>query len=117
MSDLKPCLRDPIPEIFDAARDLDAAVSAPLRGDPGVAADLIRRADLPAVRDWANALWGKGGPWSRPLLVDASLPPIPKAERPVVRMPSSAEKRALIARIRAEIRTLMRAAYPDALAP
>jgi 5-methylcytosine-specific restriction endonuclease McrA len=125
---LKPCLRDPIPEIFDAARGLDAAVSAHLQGDRAVAAELIRRADLRILRDWTNALWGKGGPWSRPLFVDVSLPSLPKANRLVGRMPSSAEKRALIARdghhcpfcgiplIRAEIRSLIRGAYPDALA-
>ena len=62
MSTLKPFLLDPIPEIFHAARSLDAAVSAHLLGDAPLAAELIRRADLPAMRDWTNALWGKGGP-------------------------------------------------------
>lgn len=128
MSQLKTSLRDPIPALFDAARYLDAAVTAHSQGHTALASELIRLADLPAVRNWTNSLWGPGGPWSRPLFVDESLPPIPKGERPVVRMPSSAEKRMLIARdgyhcrfcgipvIRAEIRTRMRAAYPAALA-
>jgi hypothetical protein len=31
-TNLRTCLRDPIPEIFDAARYLDEAVTAHLRG-------------------------------------------------------------------------------------
>ena len=121
----KPCLLDPISEIFDAARFLDAAVSAHLLGRIELSAELIRAADLPAVRAWSDCLWGKGGPWSKPLFTDASLPPIPKGERMAGRrMPSTAEKAALIARdgyhcrfcriplIRKEVRDRIRVAYP-----
>jgi hypothetical protein len=60
--DLKNCLRDPIPEIFDAARHVDAAVSAHLTEDRKTADELIRLADMAAIREWTESLWGKGGP-------------------------------------------------------
>lgn len=124
MTELRYCLREPVPEVFDAARFLDAAVSAHILGQADLAVELILAADLPAVRAWSNSLWGKGGPFSRPLFVDASLPSIPKAENPLARMPSTAEKRALIARdgyncwfcgisvIREEVRKRICVAYP-----
>lgn len=126
-SELKACLREPISEIFEAARLLDAAVSAHLLGRRAMADELIRLADLPAITEWTNSLWGPGGPWSRPLPVENPLPVIPKSERVDTRMPTKAEKEALLARdgyhcrfcgiplIRAETRSLMRKAYPDAL--
>jgi hypothetical protein len=45
----RTCLRDPIPEIFDAARYLDAAVSAHLTGKHALANELIRMADMPVI--------------------------------------------------------------------
>jgi hypothetical protein len=42
------CLPEPIPEIADAARYLDAAVSAHLAGRTDLAESLIRLADLPS---------------------------------------------------------------------
>lgn len=38
---IRRCLRDPIPEIFDAARFLDAAVSAHVQGRYDVAEQLL----------------------------------------------------------------------------
>jgi hypothetical protein len=124
---LKTCLRDPIPEIFDAARYLDAAVSAHFAGKTAIADELIRMADIPAIRDWTESLWGKGGPFSRPLPVENKLPFVPREHRVKVRMPTRAEMKALLARdglrcrfcgipvVRVEIRTLIRTAYPEAL--
>lgn len=98
MSALRQCLCDPIPDLFDAARYLDAAVSAHLHGDPALAMALIKRADLPAVRDWTESLWGKGGPWTHPVFIDDTLPSVAEAERATARMPSLGDKQAIIAR-------------------
>ena len=62
---LRICLRDPIPEIAEAARYLDEAVSAHLTGRYDVAEELIRRADIPAIRDWSESLWGPKSPYKR----------------------------------------------------
>jgi len=43
---VRQCLREPIHEIFDAARYLDAAVSAHLAGHFKLAEELIRLADM-----------------------------------------------------------------------
>ena len=85
-------------------------------------------ADIPAISEWSESLWGKGGPWSRPLLsVENPLPFVPRAERVKARMPTKAEVATLLARdgfhcrfcgiplIRAETRMLIRNAYPEAL--
>jgi len=55
-------LRKPIPEIFDAARYLDAAISAHFQGRSDLAEELIRLADIPAIREWTDSLWGKNSP-------------------------------------------------------
>ena len=57
------CLRDSIPEIADAARYLDAAVSAHHAGRPDLADTLIRLADIPMIREWTESLWGKNSPY------------------------------------------------------
>jgi hypothetical protein len=123
----RTCLRDPIPEIYDAARYLDAAVAAHLAGRRALADELIRMADMPVISEWSESLWGVGGPWSRPLPVDSPLAFVPKEERVKARMPSKTEIATLLARdgyhcrfcgipiVRAEIRMLMRGEYPDAL--
>jgi hypothetical protein len=120
-------LRDPIPEIFDAARYLDAAVSAHLAGKQSLADELIRMADLPAITEWSESLWGAGGPWTRPLPVENRLPFIPKEQRIKARMPNATETATLLARdgfhcrfcgiplIRAATRILIRQSYPQAL--
>src|SRR5579862_4966091 len=59
------CLREPIPEIADAARYLDAAVSAYLVGESDLAERLIRLADMPAIRDWTESIWGSSSPYVR----------------------------------------------------
>jgi hypothetical protein len=47
------CLRDPIPEIFEAAKYLDDVVTAHLDDRRDVADDLIRHANMPVIREWA----------------------------------------------------------------
>lgn len=82
---------------------------------------------MPAIRAWSDALWGAGGPWTRPLPVTAPLPHLPREARAQPRDATQALKRALIERdghrcrfcgiriIRAEVRDLVRRAYPDAV--
>ena len=52
----RDCLREPIPEIFEAARLLDAAVSAHHLGRKALADELIRLADLSAIMDLTHSL-------------------------------------------------------------
>ncbi len=124
---LRLCLRDPIPEIADAARYLDEAVSAHLAGRADLADELIRLADMPAITSWTESLWGTKSPYVQPRSVAGEPPSLPKDERVKVRMPTAAEKQELHRRdgyhcrfcgiplIRKEIRERIRAIYPDAL--
>jgi HNH endonuclease len=124
---LRKCLRDPIPEIYDAARYLDAAASAHLAGEYDMAARLITLADIPDIRDWTESLWGSKSPYNSAKTIANASPGLPKEERVKVRMPNSAEKNALQERdgfhcrfcgipvIRREIRDILKKAYPHAL--
>jgi hypothetical protein len=123
----RPCLREPIPEIADAARYLDAAVSAHLVGRSDLAEDLIRLADMPAIREWTESLWGANSPYVKYRVVADAPPSLPEDQRINARMPTTAEKRMLHQRdgyhcrfcgipvIRGEVRTRIGKVYPDAL--
>jgi 5-methylcytosine-specific restriction endonuclease McrA len=123
----RACLRDPIPEIFEAASHLDAAVTAYLVGKWAKADELIRLADIPSIAEWTESLWGVGGPWTRPLRVENPLPYIARDQRLKARMPVRSERDALLARdgfhcrfcgipvVRAETRSLIRREFPEAL--
>lgn len=120
------CLRDPIADITKAARYLDQAVSAHLNGQRDSAEELIRLADIPAIREWTESLWGKNSPYvrSRP---STELPLLAKHERVRVRMPSAIEKHNLHLRdgyhcrfcgipvVRKEIRQRIRNMFPNTL--
>src|SRR5262249_18207425 len=54
------CLCEPIPEIAEAQGLLDAAATAHLMGDQSRAATLLAAADMPALREWIEAIWGRG---------------------------------------------------------
>jgi len=124
---LRTCLREPIPEIFDAARYLDEAVSAHFAGHTAMADKLIRMADMPIITEWTESLWGKGGPWSQPAL-PVSNPKvfIPKDQRTKVRMPTKTDIASLLLRdgfhcrfcgiplVRSETRNSLCAIYPEA---
>lgn len=124
---LKRCLREPIPEILEAATLLSEAVTAHLAGDREKASRLIRLTDRPVIREWTESLWGAGGPWTRPLTVPNALPYLPKQARSNVRMPTSKDKEAILARdgyhcrfcgipvARAETRLAMHRSYPESL--
>jgi hypothetical protein len=118
------CFRDPIPEIEQAALLLETAVSAHLSGNCAEAAELICRADIDAIRQWTESLWGKSSPYvkCRPSAPTTNA----LAERQKFRM-TAKEKTELHLRdgyhcrfcgipvIRQEIRDRIRKAYPDSL--
>lgn len=58
------CLREPIPEIAEAARLLDAAVSAHFEGNAELTEQLVRQANMPIIRDWTESLWGASSPYA-----------------------------------------------------
>lgn len=122
---LRQCLCNPIPQIMDAARYLDAAATAHLAGDPTLAERLIRLADMPAIREWTESIWGKNSPHLKVKTIPT--PTTPKGPRIKQRMPSPSDKRTLHLRdgyhcrfcdipvIRKEARETLRAAYPNAI--
>lgn len=121
------CLRDPIPQIAEAARYLDEAVTAHLDGHPEEARTLIRRADMPELRECTESLWGGNSPYVKYRFVEGAPPSLPNDQRIKVGMPTTAEKNLLHQRdgfhcrfcgiplIRMEIRVKIKNAYPDAL--
>jgi 5-methylcytosine-specific restriction endonuclease McrA len=124
MNDFRTCLREPIPEIADAARFLDEAVSAHLSKNFALADELIRRANMPAVREWVESIWGKN---TGLLPNHGGIASIQKELRVKQRMPTLAQKTELLRRdgyhcrfcgipvIRTEMRKRIHAVYPDAL--
>ena len=121
------CLREPIAEIFAAARILDAAVSAHLAGDRATADGLIRQTNTPVIRNYVESMWGVKSPYVKVMSIPGSPPFLNKAQRIETRMPGTQIKRELIARdgyhcrfcgvplVTVEVRKRMRAAYPEAL--
>ena len=124
---MKRCLREPIHEIFDASRYLDAAASAHLTGNIKLAEELIREADMPEIREWTESLWGANSEYINHIEIPNSPPSLPKSERVPVRMPNREEKKIIHERdgyhcrfcgipvIRKEIRVKLNKLYPNAL--
>jgi hypothetical protein len=118
------CLRKPIPEIYEAARYLDEAVSAYMAGQPSEAEEFIRQADIQAIRDWTESLWGKESLHLQYRLVPDAPPHLSKQRCAKSRMPTPADKAELLARdgyhcrfcgiplIRREVRQRFRRSYP-----
>jgi hypothetical protein len=127
IQELRQCVREPIPEIAEAAALLEEAVTAHLAGHSKIASDLILRCDMPAIRDWTESLWGASSPYVKVRKIHPPVPHLPKAERVPVRMPSASEKTRLLKNngyhcrfcgipvIRMEIRKRIKEAYPEAL--
>ena len=119
---LRRCLRDPAPEIADAARYLDAAVSAHVAGRFALAEELIATANIPAIRDWTESLWGKNSPYVN--IRSVAAPPMDPVAAPRKRHPDASIRALLHVRdgyncrfcgipvIRAEVRRRMNAHYP-----
>jgi hypothetical protein len=124
---VRACLRDPIPEIAEAARYLDEAVAVHLDKRFGLAEELIRRTDMAEIREWTESLWGKNSPHIKFRSMLEAPPSIPREERMPLRMPTMAEKQALLQRdgyhcrfcgipvIRETIRRRIKVVYPNAL--
>jgi 5-methylcytosine-specific restriction endonuclease McrA len=122
------CLREPIKEISDAAGWLSDAADAHLAGNRARAAMLIQQANLNAIRDWTESIWGRHDQnilrWRN---VDGAPPKLPAKERPTPRHPHGALRREVVARdghhcrfcgipvIDRGVRQLLRSAYPDEL--
>jgi len=126
-ADGRLCFREPIPEIADAARFLDAAASAHLRGRSDLAEELIRLADIPEIAAWVESILGSKSPYVQYRDVSDAQPHVSKEERVTVRMPRQAEKHSLHLRdgyccrfcgipvIRRAVRDRIRKLYPRAL--
>ena len=124
---LRQCFRDPIPELYEAVCLLDQAANAHLEGDHKLAAQFIKQADMPIIKEWIESIWGKASPYVHYRKIVDAPPVIPKKNRRHLRMPNAARKRALIERdgfhcrfcglpvIRAEVRKELRKFYPQEL--
>lgn len=123
------CMREPIQEIFDAAKLLERAVDAHLCQDHKTAEKLITEADRPEVREWTESLWGskQDNPDQWHYLRNREVPGLGKPTKPKAsgRMPGKRDKQIIIDRdgyncrfcgipvIPSEVRKALTAAYPD----
>lgn len=129
MSDaLQPrrCFRAPIPEIFHAARLLDAAATAHQLGRGALAEELLDLANFQVIREWLDSIWGANSRYTQYRVTPASRPVIPKVERAPDRMPTLDVRKLLHRRdgfhcrccgipvIRSEVRQFFCAQYPGA---
>lgn len=125
---LRWCLRDPEPVLFEAWRMLNEAADHFLAERHTDARQLIWGADLPEVRSWIEASWGKGYQQWHLRRPDPEEPPaLPKEERKKPVQPTAATKAAVCTRdgylcrycrlpvIDASCRALLARAYPDEL--
>lgn len=125
--DLKRSVRTPIPELFVAAKYLDAAVSAHLVGNSKLASQLLVEADMPILRDWTESHWGKNTPYKKTVCFDSSVPVLNEDEKVPARMPSAKEKSLIIQRdgyhcrfcgvpvVRKEVRDALKTLYPESV--
>jgi hypothetical protein len=123
---LRDCLRDPIPEIFEAAQLLNRTVSEHQVGNSKEAEALLRAADMPVIGEWLDSLWLGKSPYHLVRKVSGLPPILPKPERFKPRDAKLAMKRDLVARdghhcrlcgiplVRAEVRKMLTQLYPDA---
>lgn len=122
------CLREPIPEIYTAAHLLREAVIAHLSGETRRTEAAIVEADIPAIADWTNSIWGSQNDQIHRFRSVPNSPPIlEKAIRPLPRMPTLEtqlrvkERDGFFCRfcsipvIDESVRTRIHAAYPNAL--
>lgn len=117
------CLRDPVPEIAEGAQLLAQAAKAHIAGLRGEVLALLQAANLPAIREWTESLWGRHGAYAVRGPYD---PDVPVQRMAQARMPSKTVQLQLhaydgfycrfcgIPVIRREVREFFRAAYPEA---
>lgn len=117
---LRRCFREPIPELGNVARYMDAAVSAHNAGYRQDAERLFQLANCDRARAWLESVWGKASPY----VTVTKLPPVELLARVENRMPTREQVRLLHARdgyhcrfcglpvVRAEIRKRAVALYP-----
>ncbi len=89
------CLRDPIPEIAEAARLLDAAVSAHLADNGILTEELIRQANMAIVREWTESIWSANSQYAPTHKKHISSTRLREHERELRRMPTSEDRRCL----------------------
>jgi HNH endonuclease len=123
-STLRLCLSEPVTQLKDAARYLDAAVSAHLQNKPALAEELFRLADMPEIRQWTKSIWANSEVHVR---YRSSEPTLAKELRAEERMPSPSRKAEVHARdgyncrfcgmpvVRSEVRKRIREAYSTAV--
>lgn len=123
----KNCLKEPIPEIFEASKMLSEAADAHLAGDSELTEHLILKADLPIIREWTESIWGIGGVFSNLKKQLGDPITLPKDERDPIRMPDKSGEKLILNRdgyfcrfcgipvIRKEIREVLKKHYPSAL--
>lgn len=103
--DLRPCLREPIPEIADAAHLLGEATEHHLAGRRNDAVKAIVAADKPIIRSWIESLWGSAKlypdkpSYLRVRPVEALPPFLPQADRVPVRGPNRKAAQEVVARM------------------
>jgi 5-methylcytosine-specific restriction endonuclease McrA len=122
---LRRCFREPVAELELAAGLLAEAARAHQAGNSLEASRRIVEADLPALREWTESLWGKASPWRRRVSCAVAGPAPGRGLGP--RMPGKAMRAALIQRdgyhcrfcgvavIRHEVRQRIAKLYPQAL--
>ncbi|HBO4605231.1 HNH endonuclease signature motif containing protein [Pseudomonas aeruginosa] len=120
---MKRCFREPIAEIMDTARYLDAAASAHLSGHRELAAALFQLANCDVSRAWLESIWGAKSPYVQ--LTPLCDQPLAPALRVQSRMPNRMQVAELHARdgyhcrycgipvIRPEIRKKVCQLYPE----
>jgi hypothetical protein len=123
----RACLREPIPEIIDAARLLDAAVSAHLLGRRELADTLFRLANNEVIWHWIDSVIGKNSSHVQYRKMEAAPPFIPSQQRITKRMPNSEVIKKIHLRdgfhcrfcgmpvIKATVRRSICSAYPEAV--
>ena len=121
---LRRCLSEPIPQVWDAVRYLDAAVSAHMQQKLELAAVLFQQADMPEIRLWTKSIWANS---KIHLKYPAGNEAVPKALRSKSRMPVEALKTLIHERdgytcrfcsmpvVRSTTRMRIQRSYPEAV--
>lgn len=126
----RKCLRNPIPEIFEAAILLDHAVAHHMEGNRNEAARLIRQTDRENIRNFTESLWGskQANPDQTMYIRWRSVSDLPEPASEDFdrkRKPNRSDEKAIVARwgrhcvycgvplIRSAVPKELQASYPD----